>query len=136
MPGRVATFATCSTARSSTALANSSSEANTTPGTRMPSTYPTGTSQTDGSRRRGSDIQVHLDQPAATGVGLDPEPVVGDRLDEGAVGDRAVAGERHPAGGAGAGDPIDPDAGHRRLAHLPQPQHLVEPVDQQPAGVF
>src|SRR5215211_9315689 len=120
MPGRVATFATCSTARSSTALANSSSEANTIPGTRMPSTYPTGISHTDGSTRRGSDIEVHLDQPPARRVGLDPEPVVGDRLHEGPVGGRvtravlrgrALGRERHRPGRGAVADPVHLDAG-------------------------
>ena len=54
MPGRVATFATWSTARSWTALAMRSSEANTTPGTRIPSTVPTGIRHTNGSTRSGS----------------------------------------------------------------------------------
>ena len=36
MPGRWATLATCCSARSASALANSDGEANTRPGTRMP----------------------------------------------------------------------------------------------------
>ena len=51
MPGSVATLATCSTARSSTALVAISSVANTMPGTRIPGTVPIGTRHTKGSTR-------------------------------------------------------------------------------------
>jgi len=54
MPGSVATFATCSTARSSTALVAMSSVANTIPGTRIPGTLPRGTRHTKGSTRSSS----------------------------------------------------------------------------------
>src|SRR5436309_375455 len=93
MPGRVATLATWSTARSDTARSNSSSEAYTTPGTRMPSTYPTGISHTNGSSLRGSTglsslvhvggarprhvpgpRQADLGRAGAGPVGVEPEP--------------------------------------------------------------
>ncbi len=53
IPGSVATFATCRIARSSTARAISASVPNTTPGTRIPSTVPTGTRHENASIRSG-----------------------------------------------------------------------------------
>src|SRR6266702_2756015 len=73
MPGSVATFATWSTARSATALPMRSSEANTIPGTRIPSTVPTGIRHTNGSTRSGSIAAPESRRPGSgagqSGVG-------------------------------------------------------------------
>src|SRR5687768_16124456 len=94
IPGRVATSATCSTARSSTALLNRLSEAKTRPGTRMPSTYPCGISHRKSSSRRklplvafiwflaraASDVEENSCEPSLV-VLFDAQLVIGDCLD-------------------------------------------------------
>src|ERR671918_3004699 len=88
-PGSVATFATCSTARSSTALVAISSVANTMPGTRIPGTVPFGTRHTKGSTRSSStarvwhlrDVEVDVGRPRSVRALLEADQVQRGSLD-------------------------------------------------------
>src|SRR6266508_2599604 len=83
MPGRVATFWSCSRERSVRIASRSSSSANTRAGTRMSARAPAGISQSASSirRRLPSDVK---DDPRAPPIAFLPhvEPMVGHRLDE------------------------------------------------------
>src|SRR5512134_1197440 len=134
IPGSVATFATCRTARSSTALRISSSEPNTTPGTRIPSTVPMGTSHANGPTCRVSIGPSHVQEDAgldaATGPRLDGELVVRRRLhtDAGRVRRRGRGLELADEIALGQADHVEgdePDA-----LRLVDPQQLVQQRDQ------
>src|SRR5688500_5833032 len=108
MPGRVATFPTCSTARSSSALPASSLVANTIPGTRIPGTLPMGRRQTKSSTRSsftpiprssvasGAPLYVQVDagKPGAVRRLANLEPMVGRRFHPDAFQVSGTAGSR------------------------------------------
>src|ERR671934_760768 len=81
MPGRVATFWSCSRERSVRMAARSSSSAKTRAGTRMSGRASAGISQTVSSIRRSSDIEDEPSLPDAVPLG-ELEPVVGHGLHE------------------------------------------------------
>src|SRR6266540_2417408 len=134
MPGSVATFATWSTARSSTALCMRSSEANTTPGTRIPSTVPTGIRHTNGSTRSGSiepslHVEVDRDLRPAVLLRVHSQLVVGGGFHGGSVGLALERRELHLPHGRGVLHPVDPDGGEGRFLRLVQEQQLVQERD-------
>src|ERR687890_1955393 len=87
MPGRVATFCSCSSERSVRMASSRSASANTRAGTRMSPRALAGISHSVSSIRRGagagprSDIEHDVPAPAV-GVTAKLEVVVGDGLDE------------------------------------------------------
>src|SRR5215203_4498677 len=81
MPGRVATFCTCSSERSLSIAARSSRSAKIRAGTRMSARALAGISQTISSTWTRSDIEHQPREPAFS-VLPQLETVVGDRLDE------------------------------------------------------
>src|SRR6266542_652967 len=144
MPGRVATFATCSRARSSRALRMRSSEANTTPGTRIPGTVPVGIRHTNSSTRSGSrapappppasDIEEHAGLPAPLHL-PQGELVVrrGLQLQRTGCGVSIAPLD----GGHEGGGPVelDPDPGHSLRTDLGPVDQLVHQRHQQGLGV-
>src|ERR671924_2023536 len=92
IPGRCATFATCSMARSSSALDMSASDAKTRPGTRMPPVRRI--SHRTSERRLASDIEIHGRFVPVAGAAY-VQTVIRDGLDRGAVLlERAAAAQR------------------------------------------
>src|SRR5687767_4523146 len=81
MPGRVATFSSCSIDPSPSRARRNSSSANRRAGTRMSGRASAGTSQTTSPTRRSSDIEYRPTPPAAVGP-VELQRVVGHRLDE------------------------------------------------------
>src|SRR5919201_5978155 len=81
IPGSVATFWSCSSERSRTIAARSSSSANTRAGTRMSGRASAGISYSVSSMRRGSDIEHEPSVPHAV-VKCEVQVVIGGRLDE------------------------------------------------------
>src|SRR6266542_1619029 len=136
MPGNVATFATCWTARSWMARSMSSSEANTMPGTRIPSTEPTGIRQTYGSiwsastRSPPSNIQEHADLRPPRRALFHPELVIGGRFHGRAVGLSHERGHLDARPHAVPRGDCHADIHEAHLLCLVQPHQLVQEVHQ------
>src|SRR5919204_796776 len=81
IPGSVATFCSCSSERSRTIAARSSSSANTRAGTRMSGRASAGISYSVSSMRRGSDIEHDPSVPHAV-LACELQAVIRRRLDE------------------------------------------------------
>src|SRR5919197_1584016 len=81
IPGSVATFCSCSSERSRTIAAGSSSSANTRAGTRMSGRASAGISYSVSSMRRGSDIEHDPSVPHAV-LACELQAVIRRRLDE------------------------------------------------------
>src|SRR5438132_8862010 len=146
MPGSVATLATWISAWSAEALAMSASEANTTPGTRMPGTVPRGTRHVNSSIRSsarspplsiaGPALHVQVDlRFDSVRASFDPKPVERSALHRRPLG---LAADRHGIdlrrqgrlGGLGHTDPGEAD-----FLRFVEEHQLVQEVHQQSARV-
>src|SRR5215210_452765 len=137
IPGRVATFWSCSSERSVRNAASRSSSANTRAGTRMSSRASAGISQSVSSTRAGagaggrSDIEDDVPAPALA-VTPKLEVVVRDRLDE--VTRLAEAPDDDRGHGVLADDEVAHLVGDEPVG-LGQEHELGEPLGQQRAAV-
>src|SRR6266568_2150873 len=138
MPGSVATLATCSTARSSTAFSISDWEANTTPGTRIPSTLPMGIRHSNSPILSTSTSRSHVEEHGR----FPPhrrfahrELVIGSRLQLGPVGRIAAGIQLDTCPHRRVTHLIHPNVRHARVVAFHGEQELVEPRHQERSHV-
>src|SRR6185436_2414177 len=131
IPGSVATFCSCSSARSVRIAFSSSADAKIRAGTRMSSRASAGISQRVSSIRTGSDIEDDVAAPSVA-VTVQLEIVVGHGLDEMARLARPPDDDR--GHGVLADDEVARLVGHEALG-LGEEHELGQPLREQRAAV-
>src|SRR5665213_1568109 len=131
MPGRVATFCSCSSARSAMIASSSSRSAKTRAGTRMSARDAAGISQSVSSSCTSSDVEDDAAVPDTSFV-VEPEPVERDALHEWARRP-AVPGDRRLQTLVFTFDRCD--VSRDELLDFREEEKLVQPVDEQERAV-
>src|SRR5436190_13686164 len=132
IPGRVATFWSCSSERSARMASMSSASANTRAGTRMSVLARAGISQSRGPTGRSSDIEHEVGAPPV-GVAVEAQLVVGHRLDQ--MGGTAAAPLHRRIQPVGRQAEVGDSSWDEALGLGPVDQ-LAEPLDKQQRALW